>query len=83
MAEILSRHDLRITKGDNGYRVNWLEEIEDEILVREMVFEIPDTENGEMEAMKSLLWFIKEHFGVIFSKHNNQNLVIEIQDMNG
>lgn len=83
MKELSPRWDLRITKGDNGYRVNWLEEIEDEILVREMVFEIPDTENGEMEAMKSLLWFVKKYFGVFFSKHNKQNLVIEIEEMNG
>lgn len=81
MKKISPQWDLRITKGDNGYRVNWLEDTEDIALVREMVFE--EVESCELETMKDLLWFIKEHFGVYHSKHNKQNLVIEIQDMNG
>lgn len=44
-----------------------------------LAFEEPDTEIGELEAMQKLLWFVKEHFGVFHSKHNKQNLVIEIQ----
>jgi hypothetical protein len=47
----------------------------------EMVFEEPESETGELEAMKKLLWFTMEHFGLYYSKHNKQNLVVEIMDM--
>jgi hypothetical protein len=82
MTELALRWDLRVTNCVNGYRATWLEECEDETRVMEMVFEAADTEIGELEAMKNLLWFVKEHFGIYLNKHNQQNLVIEIQDMN-
>ncbi len=82
MKELATRWDIRITKCENGYRVNWLEEIgergDTELLVREIVFEEPDTETGELESTEDLLWFVSEHFGVTFSKHNKHNLLIEI-----
>lgn len=82
MKEIAPRWDLRVVKTVNGYRATWLEEIDDELVVMEMVFEEPDTETGELEVMANLLWFVSEHLGVTFSKHNKENLVIEIEKTN-
>jgi hypothetical protein len=44
-----------------------------------VVFEILENEDAELETMKGLLWFIMEHFGIYYSKHNNKNLVPEIK----
>ena len=75
------RWDLRITKCENGFRVNHIEEIDDDrYRVSETVFEEPETENGEMVAMQNLLYHIKEHFAVYYSKHNKANIIINIED---
>jgi hypothetical protein len=29
--------------------------------------------------MRVLLWFVKEHFGMCWSKHNKENVVIKIE----
>ena len=42
------------------------------------VFEVAETERGELEAMQGLLRFVSEHFGIVHSKHNKCNLNIEI-----
>ena len=81
MNELAMRWDLRIMKCNNGYRATWLEEIDGETIVVEMVFEEPKSETGELEAMKKLLCFTMEHFGLYYNKHNKQNLVVEIIDM--
>lgn len=69
--------DLIVKHCDNGYIICYY----DEELGKEkkIIFEDQYTEIGDLEAMKNLLWFIKEHFGVFHSKHNKQNLVIEIK----
>ncbi len=81
------RWDLRIIKGDNGYRCNWLEEMDDvddrPTKICEMVFEEADNEKGELECMRNLLHFVKEHFGIFYAKHSKHNLVVEIQEMHG
>ena len=69
--------DLTIERCDNGYSVFFYDE--EQARERMVIFEEPDTEIGELLAMHKLLWFVKEHFGVFHSKHNKQNLVIEIQ----
>jgi hypothetical protein len=66
---------LEITQCINGYRVNWTEDD----VSQEVVCEEPETENGELEAMRNLLYVIKEYFGVFYSKHNENNLCIEIK----
>lgn len=82
MSETSSRWDLRITKGDNGFRCNWLEDVDDGgILIRESVFEEEERDTGELDCMVRLLYFVAEHFGVIYSKHNKHNLVIKREDM--
>ena len=71
-----------IEKVSNGYVVTeWTENEEGKpVMEPQTVFEEPDTETGELEAMQNLLWFIKETFGVMHSKHNKRNLVVEIQE---
>jgi len=78
MNELALRYDLRITQCLNGYRVNYLEEIDGKTQVMEVVFEEPETEDGGKEAMKKVSWFVSEYFGVFYSKNSKTNLVHEI-----
>jgi len=72
-----------IKKVNNGYTVSWAEEGADgELSSNEHVIEEKDTDNGELEAMKELLLFIKESFGVNWSKHNPINLEIKYNRSN-
>lgn len=81
MSKMDIRWDLRVTKAENGYRVNHTEEIDDDCYREfETVFEEPETKDGELLAMQKLLNHIKEHFAVYYSKHNRINIVIDIED---
>jgi hypothetical protein len=73
--------ELDIERLSNGYVITeWVENDEGKQIDRQTVIEEPDTETGELEAMQNLLWFVREAFGVYYSKHNKRNLVIEIKD---
>ena len=39
-----------------------------------------DDDFGELKCMEKLLWFVKNHFGEHYSKHNKKNINIEIED---
>ena len=68
---------------DNGFIVEWREGAGDGTLIpHSMVFEEEDSETGGLDAMCELLQFIKEHFGVYWSKHNKHNLEIEVRKTN-
>ena len=68
-----------ITKGINGYVMTHQEELDDGETREEIqVFEEPDIEAGELEAMRSLLRAVMDFFGVYYSTHNQHNLIIEI-----
>ncbi len=69
--------EITIKKVDNGYIVKHLHETIDEIT--ETVFEESD---NETETMIYLLTFIRNHFGLSYSKHNKQNVIIEIEETN-
>ena len=56
--------ELKIIKVDNGYKCHDLNKS----------FVIEEYEDDELTAMKNLLWAIKEHFGIHFSKHNQKNI---------
>jgi hypothetical protein len=79
--------EISIRKADNGFVCSWEEESDSEtpsFIKHEQVFEEkaenPMSENkDELENMKNLLYFIKEYFAVMYSKHNKVNLVIEIE----
>lgn len=81
MNELQARWDLRITKGENGYRCNWLEDLEDDqAKIYETVFEEEESEHGEIEAFERLLWFIVEHFGMVGSKHDARRIRITTEN---
>jgi len=71
--------NIRIKKVSNGYQI-WIPAEDMEHIPTEMVIEIPDTEFGELEAMRTLLYEIMEYFGVIGSKHDKKRLVVNIED---
>lgn len=70
-------YDLHIVKGENGFYADWWEEIETGVFSRQV--HVVEEGEDELEAMVKLLYFVKEHFGLFFSKHNKKNVVIEIK----
>jgi len=71
---------LRIEKVSNGYIARYVDQYEDGgKFIQTVVFEEPEEENGDLIAMRNLLLFTKEHFGVYYSKHEKENLIIEIE----
>ena len=71
---------LSIAKVNNGYILSYDEEDREGILrVNTSLIEDKETDEDELEAMKELLHFVKEHFAVYYSKHNKRNLVIKIE----
>ena len=71
------RWSVSVTRADNGFIVEYKEDVGDQIIEKEFVFE---EVGDELETMRNMLWFVSEHFGVCYSKHNSRNLVIEIQE---
>ncbi len=71
---------LHIEKVSNGYIARYVDQYEDGgKFIQTVVFEEPEEKGGELEAMRNLLLFTKEHFGVYYSKHEKENLIIEIE----
>jgi hypothetical protein len=71
---------IEITRVQNGFTVLIPKE-EPDGFDKVLVFqEDDDEENGELKNMRSLLWFLKEEFGVYWSKHNRFNLDIEVKE---
>ncbi len=78
--------EITIRRAENGYICSWKEEgEEDNILEKQKVFEESEEtmqENlSELACMKDMLLFIKEYFGVHYSKHNKVNLNIDIEEI--
>lgn len=72
--------EINIRKADNGFICSWKEELEEDyIKTMQQVFEEEDDELGELKNMINLLNFIKEHFAVIYSKHNKYNINIKLE----
>jgi hypothetical protein len=72
--------EIKIRKVENGYICSWEEESEGEadyFIKREQIFE--EKENEENSELKEALLFIKEYFGINYSKHNKKNLIVEIE----
>ncbi len=69
---------IEIEKIENGYIVVHQDEMTNST-VKTIFEEDPD---NPLEYMKNLLWFINNHFGEYYSKHNKKNIVIEIEDTN-
>jgi len=74
---------VKITRADNGYVMEWEEESESEegkLIKHQLVISEEDGEDNELKSMKQLLIEIKGFFGVNYSKHNKKNLVINIEE---
>lgn len=65
---------LQIKEVSNGFLLEWSEpdEVFDELDIREVIEE----GNDEKETMTRLLEFVAEHFGIIHSKWEKDNLRI-------
>jgi hypothetical protein len=68
---------IQITRAGNGYIIEWEDELEEGDFI-EQRHVIQET-TTELEAMQELLWFVQDFFGVFNSKHNKENLYIEIR----
>jgi len=69
---------------DNGWIVSWDEDKGDgEWFLHNVVFEIPeevDTTNEDPEALRELLYYVKERVcGQYYSKHKKRNLMIRYE----
>lgn len=72
---------MNISKAENGYICEWYEEIEDNHLTKKQyVIEELECEYCELQAMRDLLYFIKEYFGLYHSKHDKFNLYVEVKE---
>ena len=79
---------LTITKGDNGFKLGWYEEVEEwEYLIddgrqpvwHELYFE--DSESDPLISMQHVLWEVLEFFGMYGSKHEERlRIVREMPD---
>ncbi len=76
--EKISDWNINVSKCDNGYLCTWKEDG----IKHSQVFETKEdnSDKDEIITMKELLLFIKEHFGVYYSKHNKLNLEIDIKE---
>jgi hypothetical protein len=69
--------ELDIERASNGYVCHWWDEnINDELVKQQVVFEEANTEHGGIECFQSLLYFITEHFGMYGSKHDARRIRI-------
>lgn len=79
----MDKWDLHTEKVSNGYVARFVDEYEDgRKFIRTVVFEEPEEENGVLIAMRNLLLFTKDHFGVFYNKHDKQNIIIDIEGGN-
>lgn len=79
--EIDSSWAIFIAKVQNGYIISFNDEDDQEkSYMKTEVFEETD-ELDELEVMKSLFYWIKEHFGVYYNKHGDRNLIIQIENI--
>jgi hypothetical protein len=69
---------LTITKVGNGYIMSGRQFNDNEVMSKKVIVE-PETEQGEIEAMKNLLYEVKEYFACYYSKHNKKNLYLEVK----
>lgn len=71
--------DITIRKVINGYICSWDEDMDDgSVIRRECVFESA-LNDSDLDSTRDMLLFVKEHFGVYWSKHNAKNIGIEIE----
>ena len=72
----ISDFSLLVEKVSNGYIIRDMAEPEPGFAPEVSVIE----EEDPLETMQDVLYYIMEHFGVRYSKHNKKNLVVEIRE---
>jgi hypothetical protein len=78
----MTDYSIKVSRADNGFICEWEDEDDEgNPLKHSQVFSEDDSELGELKCTNDMLWFVKEHFGVFWSKHNKKNLKICIWDM--
>lgn len=75
-------YDVRLTRGDNGYRLSWSEEAEDDSRVPHEEY-IQDDEADELKSVRELLWWILEWAGHSGSKHDPERIRIVTERQDG
>jgi uncharacterized protein (UPF0262 family) len=68
---------LEIKKVTNGYIVKG--KFNDSKIANEVVIEEEEQSKSELLAMQQLLFLVKDYFACYNSKHNKENLIIEIE----
>jgi hypothetical protein len=69
---------ITVTRAGNGYVCEWWEEADTGVFFKK-IHVVEEGDDDDLRAMRDLLYFIKEHFGVYNSKHNPKNLIIEVK----
>jgi predicted house-cleaning noncanonical NTP pyrophosphatase (MazG superfamily) len=67
---------IQITRGRNGYRLRWHEELENGSLGWQEEY-IQDDEMDGLKSGEELLWRIMDYFGFGGSKHDSVRLRVE------
>lgn len=68
--------ELSIERVSNGFIMKYWEDVEDEPTLQQVVFEEQETQHGEVENFKHLLYSITEYFGLTGSKHDERRIKI-------
>jgi len=68
---------IEIKKVTNGYFIKG--NFNDSEIPQEVVIEEGVEENSNLLAMQQLLFLVKDYFGIFYSDHNKENLIIEIK----
>lgn len=77
---------INIEEVDNGWILTYFVEYEDdenELHERKVVYSYNDEDDGKdkIRALTELYWEINEHIGVKYSKHNDYNILIKIDEI--
>ena len=71
--------EITVRKADNGYLLMWEDESEDGSGLIKHTTVIEEKTDKELESMEEVLFAVKEFFGVYYSKHNKENLMVGIK----
>lgn len=67
---------LKISRGDNGYKLGWFEEQDDGSDTWRESY-IQDDEQDELKSGIELLWRVIDYFNLSGSKHDKQRIRVE------
>ena len=68
-----------ISRVQNGYILNFVEKVEEDLTIEQhIVFE--EIDDDGLEAARNMLLYVKDYLGVLYNKHSNRNLVVDIEE---